>query len=311
MEQPARRFALSFSPGSLIGLVVLVIVLGGGLLLLFRWILVSQEISRRRRCESNLAALATAVYLFHDDHGALPPAVLGREGPTWGLFLWPYRGGKGEEAVARRPEYLEAANRFDFRQNCLAPSNADVLGGMTWRGFFCPSRRAGERQVEVDALRAQPSDYASVGPTNGADPFSPDSNAMLVGGTLPTGDAAVPFAKIRSRLTFEDVTDGRGVTAMIGEKQIVAGGLWNTELSIAGGDGPVMLGQPMYFQRLMGSQVDRSLAQGPNDNSAESLFGSWHPGVCLFAMGDMSVKVLSNQTDRQVLSAYAGRNDAK
>src|SRR5262249_9214083 len=149
----------------------------------------------------------TAVYLFHDDHGALPPAVLGRDGPTWGLFLWPYREGKGEDAAARRPEYLAAADRFDVRQNCLAGANAEVLGGMTWRAFFCPTRRAGERQVELDALRAQPSDYASVGPTNGADPFSPDSNAMLVGAGLPAGDGAIPLTSIRSSLTFRDVTD--------------------------------------------------------------------------------------------------------
>src|SRR5262245_30907345 len=103
MEQPGPRFRLRFSAGPLIGLIVVVIVLAGGLLLLFRWLQVSHENSRRARCEMNLAALGTAVYIFHDEHGALPPAVLGRDGPTWAFFLWPYREGDGKEARARRP----------------------------------------------------------------------------------------------------------------------------------------------------------------------------------------------------------------
>jgi hypothetical protein len=98
---------------------------------------------------------------------------------------------------------------------------------------------------------------------------------------------------------------------MIGEKHIPAGSLWNAELAIDGGDGPVMLGRPMYFQRLMGHEVARSLAAGPADRSAEGLFGSWHPGVCLFVMGDMSLKALNNNTDRAVLSALAARNDGE
>jgi hypothetical protein len=325
MDKPARRFAINLSVGSLAGLAVVMIMLCSGLLLLSKHVQVSNENSRRARCEFNLAQLGRAVYAFHEDHGALPPAALNRDEPTWAFFVWPYRdaeppqpteaGPRLEEekpaepsaAAERQKAYLSRVERYDFRQPALAAPNAAIVVGMTWTGFFCPARRAGERTVEVDGLAAQPSDYACVGPTNGAGAFSPDSNAMLVAARLPEGN--VRFADIRSRLTLRDVTDGLSVTAMLGEKHVLAGGLWNTELTIEGGDGPVMLGRPMYFRRLMGQQVDRSLAAGPADRSAEDLFGSWHPGVCLFVMGDTSVKALHNNTDRAVLSALAARND--
>src|SRR5438132_11190390 len=147
MDQPARRFTINFSAGSLIGLGVLAIILGGGVLMLFKWLQVSNENSRRRRCELNLATLGRAVHMFHDEHGALPPAVLGHDGPTWAFFLWPYREAgppktketkttrddevspEEAEAAQRRRAYLATVDRFDFRQTCLAPANADVLSG--------------------------------------------------------------------------------------------------------------------------------------------------------------------------------------
>ncbi len=327
MDKPARRFAINLSVGSLVGLAAVAVVLCGGVLLLFKWVQVANENARRSRCEFHLARLGYAAYAFHEDHGSLPPAALGPDDPTWAFFLWPYRDapppegmktsktGQSEQdtpALAdsrKRPSPdLTAVNRYDFAENCLAPSNAAVLGSMTWPGFFCPARCAGERVVEVDGLTAQPSDYACVGPTNGADLFSPDSNSMLVAARLPGMTA---FAKIRSAVTLKDVTDGLSVTAMLGEKHVVEGGLWNPELATGGGDGPVMLGRPMYFMRLMGTSVDRALAQGPADRSADNLIGSWHPGVCLFLMGDLSVRPLHNETDQGVLSGLAARNDGK
>jgi hypothetical protein len=327
MDKPARRFAINLSVGSLAGLAILLIVLCSGLLLLAKYVQVANENSRRVRCEFNLAQLGRAVHALHEEHAGLPLAVLGRDEPTWAFFLWPYReaeeprpveaGPRLKEdkpaepgpAAERRQTYLAAVERYNFRQNCFAPENAAILAGMTWPGYFCPSRRAGEQTVEVDGLSAQPSDYACVGPTNGADVFSPDSNAMLVAANLPKGN--VRFAEIRSAIALRDVTDGLSVTALVGEKHVLSEGLWNPALAIEGGDGPVMLGRPMYFRRLMGATVDRSLAQGPADRSADSLFGSWHPGVCLFVMGDTSVKALHNNTDRAVLSALAARNDAE
>jgi hypothetical protein len=327
METPRRRFVINLSVGSLAGLAAVTVVLCGGLLFLFKWVQVANENARRTRCASHLASLGYAAYAFDEDHGSLPPAALGPDQPTWAFFLWPYREAEPPEALTtaktsgnkpktsagperkRKPPDLAAVSRYDFARSCLEASNAAVLEGMTWPGFFCPARRAGERVVEVDGLAAQPGDYACVGPTNGADPFSPDSNAMLVGARLPPG--ATTFPRIRSGVALKDVTDGLSATAMLGEKHVVEGGLWNTELTVDGGDGPVMLGRPMYFMRLMGASVDRALAQGPADRSADNLFGSWHPGVCQFLMGDLSVRPLHNHTDLAVLEALAGRNDGQ
>jgi hypothetical protein len=325
MEQPNRRFAINLSVGSLAGLAAAAIVLCSGVLFLFKWVQVANENSRRMRCELHLARWGYAADAFDDLHGSLPPAALAQDEPTWAFFLWPYRYAQPPEArqsadskageantasggqARKSAPDLTTVNRYDFSQNCLAPANAAVLKSMTWPGLFCPTRRGGERVVEVDGLAAQPSDYASVGPTNGAAAFSPASNAMLVGAELPPG--IVTFAKIRSGVALKDVTDGLSVTAMLGEKHIPQGSLWNTDLAIEGGDGPVMLGQPMYFRRLMGASVDRGLAQGPTDRSAADLFGSWHPGVCLFLMGDISVRAMHNAADPRVLQAMAGRHD--
>jgi len=333
MERPFRRFAVNLSVGSLAGAFVITVILCGGLLVIFRWLHVANEDWRRTSCSNKLRLLGAATEAYQAQLGALPPSVVGPDQPTWAFFLWPYReaapvrpdmppDGKTAKTAADPnpvadgkaaekkppPADLSLVNRYDFRKACTDPDNAALLAEMTWPGFFCPTRRAGIQRVEVDGLSAQPGDYACVGPPDGGDPFDPRSSAMLIVAEAPGGDAT--FTKVRGRTTRKDIIDGLSVTAMIGEKHIVDDGLWNAALAIDGGDGPVMLGRPMYFTRLMGAVVDRSLATGPNDRSATDLFGSWHPDVCLFLMGDGSVKELHHGTDRRVLSALAARNDS-
>jgi len=55
------------------------------------------------------------------------------------------------------------------------------------------------------------------------------------------------------------------------------------------------------------------LANGPNDVAGgteryQRIFGSYHTGICNFAMCDGSVRSLRNTIDAKALGAYASRN---
>ena len=53
------------------------------------------------------------------------------------------------------------------------------------------------------------------------------------------------------------------------------------------------------------------IAFGPSDDtmSQNYNFGSWHPGICQFAMCDGSVHAFSNDTDTNLLGRLAQRHD--
>jgi hypothetical protein len=50
-------------------------------------------------------------------------------------------------------------------------------------------------------------------------------------------------------------------------------------------------------------------AAGPNSNDPNFRFGSWHPGVSLFLLGDGSVRQVSNSTSNIALQRMGTRND--
>ena len=53
-----------------------------------------------------------------------------------------------------------------------------------------------------------------------------------------------------------------------------------------------------------------ALGRGPEEAHNEN-FGSWHPGICNFLMGDGRVISLATETDPVVLGQLANRHDGE
>jgi hypothetical protein len=141
----------------------------------------------------------------------------------------------------------------------------------------------------------------------------------------------------RAMTTFASVLDGLSNTAFIGEKAVhkdrMGGGTNAATTENANNqDGPYYFvrsgtgagnsrtapGSIAAFMRRLAPEnnngSDRIIAlkptgDGTTANDPRFRFGSWHPGVSLFMLGDGSVRQVSNSTSNIALQRFGTRND--
>jgi prepilin-type N-terminal cleavage/methylation domain-containing protein len=139
----------------------------------------------------------------------------------------------------------------------------------------------------------------------------------------------------RSMTTFASVLDGLSNTAFIGEKAVHKDRMGVVSTSCTRQDGTYYMGSgnptstnetepgvSAYFMRRLAPQNDKgsdriialkptgdTTKKGINSNDPNFRFGSWHPGVSLFLLGDGSVRQVSNSTSNIALQRFGTRND--
>src|SRR4029079_5003358 len=86
-------------------------------------------------------------------------------------------------------------------------------------------------------------------------------------------------------LRFASISDGLTNTLFFGEKHV--------QLKMLGKEGSVFNGD--YGNSFKKAGVGAALVRNPSATSGQ--FGSWHPGVCQFTLGDGSVKAIRNEID--------------
>lgn len=112
-----------------------------------------------------------------------------------------------------------------------------------------------------------------------------------------------------SQTNFASVTDGLTNTIMIGERHVPI-----TELKdeTTGHDGPILSGWAYTTMRAAGP--DYPLASNKRDDVdgvAHLVFGSFHPGITNFGMGDGSVRPIQVNIDEANLGRMASREDGE
>ena len=142
----------------------------------------------------------------------------------------------------------------------------------------------------------------------------------------------------RSMTSFASVLDGLSNTAFIGEKAVHKDRLGSTSTADSQQDGTFYFGNGIssqssgagrrvaggiaYFMRRLANETqntnpaaaDRIIALKPTgdtnvNNNPRFRFGSWHPGVTLFALGDGSVRSVNNASSNRNLRRLGTRND--
>ncbi len=99
---------------------------------------------------------------------------------------------------------------------------------------------------------------------------------------------------------LRDVRDGPSNTLFIGEKHIPNFRFGHApDSALYNGD----------FRNFARAGVGAPLSKGPQNTSTSLIFGSYHNGVCLFVMGDGSIRGLSVAIDLTNLGRLANRND--
>ncbi|MCI0360519.1 MAG: DUF1559 domain-containing protein [Planctomycetaceae bacterium] len=279
----------------------------------------AREAARRSSCANNLSQLIIAVHNYEMAHGYYPHGTLDAKGPIVNAQI-----GYHHNWIIQILPFLEERNTWNAIDKTLSvyhPKNAPA-SGVTIRTLDCPSSAAGNNAS---------SHYAGV---------HHDSEKPI-----DAKDNGVFF--LNSKVRYDDVTDGSSHTIFIGEKIPDAWDLFwmsgtratlrnvgtgvnsltfATGLPRPGGPtDPVPPPPPDAVPAIddvekpadpavpadVGAAAPKGAVAAPGSPLWVGGFGSQHPGGAMFAMGDGSIRFLSNTTGAPVLAELAHRSDGK
>lgn len=288
---------------TLVELLVVIAVIGVLLALLLPAVQTAREAARAAQCKNHLKQIGLAIHGFHDSHGKLPASRLANHYATWHTLIFPY---------------IEQQSLYDLwdihGQYYLQTDEARMTGVAV---YCCPTRRApGECSISGDIPDSLApvtyhvpgilGDYSSAAGDNAAGHAwgGPEANGAMICAADQLWNAPLILLRWRYLTSFADVIDGLSNTAFIGEKHVPS-----DRLGMAQEDGSIFNGDhPSQFSRIGGPGY--ALAQSPDDTYRHN-FGSCHPGVCHFLLGDGSVKAISTHVSTAVLGRLTVRNDGQ
>lgn len=309
---------------TLIELLVVIAIIGVLIALLLPAIQAAREAARRSQCSNHLKQLGLAIQYYHDAKKILPPSgTRGQGEPTWLMRIMPYM--EEQNAYDQWGSLINQANTYYRANDNVRRQTVDI--------FFCPSRRKPSDGESIDGNTRSPygggpgalGDYVtSYGSgVTGASPF-PFSATQPIGNPLSYSNGAFSFCVQsggftlvdasnrlfwKHNLRFRTIVDGLTKTFFLGEKHVRPdefGRSASGDISIYNDDSPQALG------RLAGPNFP--LAQSPTGDIGTNRayqFGSMHPGVSQFVMGDCSVHSLAVDTDVEILRRLAHRSDGE
>ena len=292
---------------TLIELLVVIAIIGVLIALLLPAVQKVREAANRMQCANNLKQIGLAIHVYHEAFGQLPCSRIhqasGGGWATWCVQILPF---------------LEQQNLFqkwdlsrDYYDQVAEAQRTPV------RVFFCPTR---QRPQQVSFKNSKDSkggtfypgalsDYAcSSGDRRSYGGYLDDKTAN---GAILVGNATLVHGIVtswRSRTSLRSLTDGTSNTILIGEKHVRP-----SVLGQAAGDFAAYNGGPdvpRNAARCGGPGFP--IAKDPMGNvDPERVFGSYHPRICQFVMGDGSVRSLSVDLAPEILRLLVVRNDGQ
>jgi prepilin-type N-terminal cleavage/methylation domain-containing protein/prepilin-type processing-associated H-X9-DG protein len=303
---------------TLVELLVVIAIIGILIALLLPAVQAAREAARRTQCMNNVSQLILAIHNYEMAHEVFPAGVVNAKGP---ILNRPQ--GYAIRWVARILPYIEQNNAFrslDFSVGAYAPKNWPVRV-MTISTLICPS--------DPTPLQGRTS-YAGCHNSVEA-PIDTNNNGVLI---------------LNRFLRNADLEDGASQTIFLGEKLTLQsdndlGWLSGTRATLRNTGSPINAGMrspkagpaPWLEEPSEGvtsasnggnespgaaAAEAESAGQDDTDGKAPNKqllvvggFGSYHPGGANFAMGDGSVRYLSESISLPVLQQLGDRADGK
>ena len=280
---------------TLVELLVVIAILGILIALLLPAVHSARETARRTSCQNNLRQLGTAVMLFENAHGHLPPPKVGDTsfselGSTFVLLL-PYL------------EENTSFDRFQIGKSVVDDANLPVTS-QSIPTFLCPSMSipravpdldCGEKLAPGSYIISTRTDYLNFGDLDGAF-ANPQIN-----GPYPLG--------------LTDISDGTSKTLLIGEinyghAQFIWTDCPEKSGTIRWGDHTWADG---YWFFAWGHMTDRypQLFNNSRDYRhpiSSRAFRSDHPSGVQFVLLDGSVRTISSDTEAKIRRALVTRS---
>jgi hypothetical protein len=320
-----------FGRVELVVVVFIVVVVGGLVMVLVPRL---RERANRLHCENNLRQIGMAIHLFRDNANppSLPSARIADYYATWAVQIVPFLGGPQTEPL----------QEWDLSRPYTDQPEAARKAQLTV--YACPSRRSPPGlSVSGDLAdnnlpngRHFPgalSDYAcAAGDGDPRFPWTgPEANGTIIlGEVLEKGpDDIIKRWRSRTDLAIQEEGDksatvhvgkatgkggplqklilerGTSQTILIGEKHVRPEDFGKAEQ----GDGSAYNGgRPASFSRIAGP--GHGLAQSIYDpiDLKFPIFGSYHPGICLFLMADGSVRPMRTDVKGELLGRMVVRS---
>ncbi|NUQ61607.1 MAG: DUF1559 domain-containing protein [Pirellulales bacterium] len=276
-----RRMSTGFT---LVELLVVIAIIGILIAMLLPAVQAAREAARRASCVNNLTQLILAVHNYNMAHRVYPPGTVNPTGPIENIPR-----GYHHNWISQALPYLEQFNAYrhmNFGASVYDASNQRV------------------RQVSISTLRcpSSPAVAREIGFTNYA------GCHHHLEEPIDAGNHGVFF--LNSAVHDEDITDGASQTLFLGEKLVDE----DETLGWASGTRATL--------RNTGTNInaarDRNRPRGaPEPPAAEpgplfvGGFASHHPGGANFALGDGSIRFLSESIEREILQQLAQRSDGE
>ena len=318
---------------TLVELLVVIAIIGILVALLLPAVQAAREAGRRSQCGSQLKQLAIAVHNFHSAEKRFPP---GGKGYGWCSST---AGGTGDTVIQNMSgwvyllPYFEQStiyNQLDLK-DAFSQQNTGYCCGFignangTLAGNPATNVNGGLMSVQL-AMFNCPSDQGNR-IENPSTPYGPGGNRTgalinydFIASRNDSGLGAngcnywkrvslvnkYPFGE-NSTTTFASITDGSSNTFMIGESTVAVA---NGEANAWGYRGWVMTG----VDPVGGINIWNLLPSGQRERGNLSSWGqagSLHPGGCLFAYCDGSVRFVSDMTSSIPLQQTSQMSDGK
>jgi prepilin-type N-terminal cleavage/methylation domain-containing protein/prepilin-type processing-associated H-X9-DG protein len=295
---------------TLVELLVVIAIIGTLVALLLPAVNAARESARKMQCTNNLHNLALAIHNYHDTMKTFPnshffnPSATGSdnicpdaancESWGWGALILPYIEQQNLYNQLGVMQY--SLHHVLAKRNPGLPDPKDMLQTKL-SIYICPSDS--NPTGDVNGTRHF---RGGLGTTAGAlgDFQPPVSNYMCSRGTRPNNQVANDthgmFMENHSK-KMQDVTDGLSNTFMLGERdtQICHSGTWigvRNPMGNAARDFSFVTANV----RVRLNTPDPPVAWNSTDGCHEG-FASLHPGGANFALGDGSVRFVSNNIE--------------
>ena len=296
---------------TLIELLVVIAIIAILIALLVPAVQKVREAAAKTQCTNNLKQIALGFHNYHDTYKAFPPSRIDTDGAaTWTVLILPY---------------LEQGDLFKLwnMKNSYYVQSTSFLHTQV-ATYYCPARRSADQgllSISGDVPEAGWSsthvpgalgDYAVCDGDN-VDPAVFNevtaNGAIILAHFVQSGGGPFTVTSWKSLTNFGSIIDGTSNTFLVGEKHVVNGkmGIGSTS---GYGDGSIYNGDPENQNVARIAGPSNLLAISPTSNYNTN-FGSWHDGICQFAMCDGSVKSILVSIDAKNYQHLSVRNDGQ